>query len=42
MTDRPLEPPSRKAAWTQRLLGLAVMAAAIYLLNRLVAEVGWH
>lgn len=42
MTDRPLEPPPRKATWPQRLIGLAVMAAAIYLLHRLVSEVGWH
>lgn len=41
MTDRPLEPPSRKAAWTQRLIGLVVLAAAIYLLDRLVSDVGW-
>lgn len=41
MTDRPLEPPSRKAAWTQRLVGLIVLVAAFYLLHRLVAEVGW-
>lgn len=41
MTDRPIEPPSRKAAWTQRLLGLVVLVAAFYLVHRLVAEVGW-
>lgn len=41
MTDRPLEPPSRKATWTQRLIGLVVLVAAFYLVHRLVAEVGW-
>lgn len=41
MTDRPLEPPSRKSAWIQRLIGLVVFVAAVYLVHRLVAEVGW-
>lgn len=28
-------------AWVRRLLGLLVLAAAVYLVHRLVAEVGW-
>ncbi|MGD2115889.1 MAG: lysylphosphatidylglycerol synthase domain-containing protein, partial [Acidobacteriota bacterium] len=28
--------------WVRRLVGMAVLAVAVYLLNRLVAEVGWH
>ncbi len=31
----------RTTAWAQRLLGLAVLAAAVYLVHRLVSEVGW-
>ena len=34
--------PSSKSAWTQRLVGLAVFAAAAYLVHRLVAAVGWR
>ncbi len=32
----------RARAWAQRLLGFAVLGAALYLVHRLVAEVGWH
>lgn len=32
----------RARAWAQRLLGFAVLGAAVYLVHRLVAEVGWH
>jgi uncharacterized protein (TIRG00374 family) len=31
----------RTTAWAQRLLGFAVLAAAVYLVHRLVSEVGW-
>ncbi|HUP43836.1 MAG TPA: lysylphosphatidylglycerol synthase domain-containing protein, partial [Thermoanaerobaculia bacterium] len=42
MTDS-LQPPKRgKRAWLKRLLGLAVFAGAVYLVHRLVAEVGWR
>lgn len=39
MTD-PLR-PSRKTAWTQRIVGSAIFVAAAYLVHRLVSEVGW-
>ncbi len=32
----------RTRAWAQRLLGFAVLGVAVYLLHRLVGEVGWH
>lgn len=42
MTE-PLKPPSSpRAAWTRRIVGLLVFAAAVYLVHRLVAEVGWR
>lgn len=43
MTDRPLEIPAHRGkVWSQRLLALVVFAAAVYLVHRLVAEVGWE
>lgn len=43
MTDRPLEIPTRRGkVWAQRLLALVVFAGAVYLVHRLVAEVGWE
>lgn len=43
MTDRPLEiPTGRGKAWAQRLIALVVLAGAVYLVHRLVAEVGWE
>jgi glycosyltransferase 2 family protein len=42
MTDS-LEPPkTRRGSWPWRLLGFAVFAGAVYLVHRLVAEVGWR
>lgn len=43
MTDQPLQlPTSRGKVWTQRLVALVVFVAALYLVHRLVAEVGWQ
>jgi uncharacterized membrane protein YbhN (UPF0104 family) len=42
MTDSLQPPPRGKHAWLKRLLGLAVFAGAVYLVHRLVAEVGWR
>jgi uncharacterized protein (TIRG00374 family) len=43
MTDRPLEIPTRRGkVWAQRLLALVVFSGAVYLVHRLVAEVGWE
>jgi uncharacterized protein (TIRG00374 family) len=43
MTDNPLAiETSRARVWTQRLLALVVFAGALYLVHRLVSEVGWQ
>ncbi len=42
MAKTPDSRRQRTTAWAQRLVGFAVLGAAVYLLHRLVAEVGWH
>ena len=41
MTEPLKSRSSPRAAWTRRIVGLLVFAGAVYLVHRLVAEVGW-
>jgi len=36
-----LNPPLNKGVWGRRLVGLVILAAAVYLMHRLVADIGW-
>lgn len=42
MTDSRQPRTGRRGVWARRLLGFAVFAVTVYLVHRLVAEVGWR